>query len=458
MDTLQLETIYYRLLRHTPWGRKLKNNCFAHRANLYFHINGDVSMCSHNHSLVLGKFPENSISEIVEGDCRRQAIQSFLSGDIPTDCWSCNEKLMNNNPIAAAFQVYNKAYRKSNIPLSLEFELSNHCNLACIMCSPRLSDQIGNRSEACLPAAYDSSFADQLIPYLPYVRRASFKGGEPFVIDLYYEIWEKIIASGAKTIISVTSNGTVLNKKVRDILERGRFDINISIDSLEKDKYEEIRRNASFEVFRRNLDFFIEYCKSKKTNFTSCTCLMTNNFSGIPDIYRFAIKNRFNIFMNYVEHPIDLSVKFMEKNKILEVMSYMQKHMPNFSPIRDRENRASYDAMIRQLELWACKKTSDETIPSQGKPERTDTEEVVLLLNKLRNHVATYYGISGDVETNSDYLMQLNKFTTAYQKASAQVPSKNIIASLIACSEERFVALFSLSEEELTAYLCENSV
>jgi len=97
--------------------------------------------------------------------------------------------------------------------------------------------------------------------------------------------------------------------------------------------------------------------------------------------------------------------------------------------------------------LWACKKTSDETIPSQGKPERTDTEEVVLLLNKLRNHVATYYGISGDVETNSDYLMQLNKFTTAYQKASAQVPSKNIIASLIACSEERFVALFSLSEE-----------
>ncbi|HOY38516.1 MAG TPA: radical SAM protein [Bacteroidales bacterium] len=454
MDKYNIQSYYHRFRRLTPWGRKLKHHCFALRSNVYFHINGDVSMCSHNHSLVLGKFPENRISEIVEGEFRRQATESFLSGDIPTDCRSCYEKLKSNNPKAATFQVYNQAYRKSGIPLTAEFELSNHCNLACIMCSPVLSDQIHSEKKPDLPSPYNTDFVEQLTPYLAYLKRASFKGGEPFLIDLYFEIWEKIIASGAKTIISVTSNGTVLNKKVRDILERGRFDINISIDSLEKDKYEEIRRNASFDVFRRNLDFFIGYCKSKKTNFNSCTCLMTNNYSGVPDIYRFAIKNRFNIFMNYVEHPAYLSVKTMEKNKILEVMTYMQKHMPKFSPIRDRENRASYDAMIRQLELWAHEKEPDVTIPSQAIPEITNTEQVALLLNKLRQHFATYYGISGDVETNSDYLMQLNKFTTAYQKASAQVLSKNIIASLIACSEERFVALFSLSEEELIEFLC----
>ena len=67
--------------------------------------------------------------------------------------------------------------------------------------------------------------------------------------------------------ISVTSNSTVLNDRIKKILEKLRFNFTISIDSVNKETYEKIRKNASFEETFYNFDYYLEYTKRKKTFF-----------------------------------------------------------------------------------------------------------------------------------------------------------------------------------------------
>src|SRR5205814_4784152 len=97
-------------------------------------------------------------------------------------------------------------------PRIMEFCLENTCNLACVMCNSLLSSSIRkNEHLPPLKKQYDEHFADQLIPYIPYLKEAIFSGGEPFLIPLYYKIWEQMLDINPDITICVVTNGSTLN-------------------------------------------------------------------------------------------------------------------------------------------------------------------------------------------------------------------------------------------------------
>ena len=50
---------------------------------------------------------------------------------------------------------------------------------------------------------YDAAFVKQLEEFIPHLEEVKFYGGEPFLIEIYYEIWEKIMELNPKVRISV---------------------------------------------------------------------------------------------------------------------------------------------------------------------------------------------------------------------------------------------------------------
>ena len=82
-----------------------------------------------------------------------------------------------------------KTKQETQYPLRMDFELSNKCNLECAMCSGYFSSTIrANREQLPpLPMVYDQAFVEQLLPFLPHLTNAKFLGGEPFLVDIYYE-------------------------------------------------------------------------------------------------------------------------------------------------------------------------------------------------------------------------------------------------------------------------------
>ncbi|MBK8698395.1 MAG: radical SAM protein [Saprospiraceae bacterium] len=141
--------------------------------------------------------------------------------------------------------------------------MSNTCNLEDIMCSGQVSSSIRTHRDHLppLPMPYDDAFVTQLREFIPHLHEAKFYGGEPFLIPIYYQIWEAIAELKPELFMFVITNGTVLNSRVKDLLQKGRFELAVSIDALDKTKLESIRKNVHLETLLEHIDYFSTYSR-----------------------------------------------------------------------------------------------------------------------------------------------------------------------------------------------------
>jgi MoaA/NifB/PqqE/SkfB family radical SAM enzyme len=160
-------------------------------------------------------------------------------------------------------------------PRVMEFELSNTCNLECIMCNGYFSSSIRKNREHLPPieSPYNDKFVDELDEFIPHLTDAKFLGGEPFMIDIYLSIWERIRKLNPNIRIHITTNGTFLNNRIKDLLEGLKAGIILSIDSVNKETYPKIRVNGSYDKVMENLEYFRDYTKRKSTFLSMAACL-----------------------------------------------------------------------------------------------------------------------------------------------------------------------------------------
>ena len=123
---------------------------------------------------------------------------------------------------------------------SLRFSITNRCNLNCIYCHCEgeerakeiLTDKIAKRE---ISAEFIIAIARVASDYFD-IRRIKFSGGEPLMrADL------ADIVQGMRDIednISVTTNGVFLGKYARALADAGLDRVNVSLDSINEEKYD----------------------------------------------------------------------------------------------------------------------------------------------------------------------------------------------------------------------------
>jgi MoaA/NifB/PqqE/SkfB family radical SAM enzyme len=96
-----------------------------------------------------------------------------------------------------------------------------------------------------------------------YIRYTS--EGEPLVHPHCYDMIELAVRHSG-TLVSLTTNGTILNeKRVRRLLEAGLDVIDVSIDALTPETYAKIRVNGDLEVTRANVLRMIDMARGTRT-------------------------------------------------------------------------------------------------------------------------------------------------------------------------------------------------
>ncbi len=306
--------------------RKPKFICKAAEYSLLFQPGGEVMACHYNRGYVLGLYPNDSINDIWFGKKRSNLVKSIRSGKFDTSCYFCKSAIEQNLIHKAGINKYEYIVPdKHKMPVSMEFQLDNICNLECIMCSGEYSSQIRKNREKGEPyiSPYNDDFVEQLKPFIPYLKQASFTGGEPFLFEIYFKIWDlmKILNPDIKLYIS--SNGTILNDKVKSYLEQLNFNLTISIDSLNKENYERIRKNALLENTLENIKYYIEYCKRKETNFNIKSLVTPFNINEIPELFEFCNENKINFIPKTAILPGFASFSSRNKNEIQYVIDLL---------------------------------------------------------------------------------------------------------------------------------------
>jgi sulfatase maturation enzyme AslB (radical SAM superfamily) len=240
----------------------------------------------------------------------------------------------------------------------MEFELSNTCNLECVMCTGEFSSSIRKNREKLPPLndPYGPEFIEQLEEFIPYLTDTKFYGGEPFLIDLYYDIWEKIIELNPKCRINIQTNATILNNKVKSLLERGNFLINISLDSLEKDTYESIRVNAKFERVLENVEYFIDYCKRKGTFIGISACFMRQNWKEMPSFIQFCNEKQVPVYFHMVVNPKHSAVWMLPVDELEQISCFFHQEF-NLAATTEIElkNRQHFNDLVKQVDYWYSK-------------------------------------------------------------------------------------------------------
>lgn len=359
--------------------------CYAPFSNLYFGTTGAVTACCFNREYVLGNYPQNSIKEIWEGEKANQLREHINNADLSLGCGKCAETIESKNYAAVNAATYDYfTSSTAHYPTRIDFELSNTCNLECVMCNGYCSSTIRKNVEKLppLPNYYDDAFVAQLEEYLPHVQYAKFLGGEPFLIEIYYKIWERMAVLSPNCIMYLQTNGTVLNEKVKNALANGRFNIGVSIDSLQKEKAEAIRVNAKLDRVLENVGYFAQYCKEKGTEFSICFSPMRNTVDELEDFILFSNKVGANAYFNIVFEPHNVAIWNLPAAELEALIT-------KFRPVRvpattalERKNAQMFYSFVEQLKQWYASALERQSV--------ANTVELNVLIEQATVKIAGY--------------------------------------------------------------------
>lgn len=331
--------------------------CYAPKTTMRFSLSGNVLACCYNRKYFLGKFPENNLHDIWFGKKIEKLQRSIAGNDFYNGCHRCEEDIISGNysRVGAKQYDYLSKYKAENAyPVMLDFEISNTCNLECIMCNGENSSLIRKNVENLPPISnpYNDIFIEQIIEFIPHLKEARFVGGESFLMDINYKIWKKIVEINPKVEISVLTNGTLLNEKINKIINQGNFRISLSIDSFNKQTYESIRKNADFETVTNNLEYFKQHSIKNNYTFNINVCPIRQNWEEIPEIVEYCNQNNFNLIFHTVVFPPNTSLWNLSKEELGQIIKFYKKQNIFNKGKLSKANIATFNGLILQIENW----------------------------------------------------------------------------------------------------------
>lgn len=172
----------------------------------------------------------------------------------------------------AAYQKYRSLWRSTAVehvvtdfPVHLDIEITSHCNLLCTMCPRTHRVQRGEWVDKHMSIEKFRSIIDEgSANGLCAINLNNF--GESFMNK---NLFQMISYAKEKGIIDVMvhTNGTIMSEKIaRKTIDSGLDKLVFSIDSIEKETYENIRVGARYEKVMRNVRLFAKVRREMKKN------------------------------------------------------------------------------------------------------------------------------------------------------------------------------------------------
>lgn len=332
--------------------------CHAPFVSVNFSQTGEVTSCCYNRSFVLGRYPDQTLEEIWHGRPAQALRTAFLEQSPARGCDLCFHQLASGNFAGVLMRNFDRygtdrPDRTAAVasPRVLEFEISNNCSLECVMCSGDWSSAIrANREHrAPLKNPYDQAFVEQIEAFLPHIVQAKFLGGEPFLINRYYDIWNSIRRVNPRVRLSITTSAAVLPERARSLLEDLTADIVVSIDSLARETYELIRVNARHDTVMTNVEYLLDYSRRRGTALTFAVCPMTHNWRELPDIAAFCEARGIGIHFNTVVRPREASLAALSEDRLAAVIEDLES---NRSDVWSERTQRQWSGVLGQLNGW----------------------------------------------------------------------------------------------------------
>jgi GTP 3',8-cyclase len=125
----------------------------------------------------------------------------------------------------------------------LRISLTDHCNLRCVYCMP---EDMTFRPNAALMQDDEVLLFVQLFTHLGF-HKFRLTGGEPTVRAHIVDLVRGITQTPGVRSLSMTTNGILLSRLARPLAEAGLQRVNVSLDTLDPEKFRRLTRWGRLE-------------------------------------------------------------------------------------------------------------------------------------------------------------------------------------------------------------------
>ncbi len=223
----------------------------------------------------------------------------------------------------------------------LRLAVTDRCNLRCFYCMPEEGINYLPRKELL---TYEELERVVRITVSLGINKVRITGGEPFLRKGMMEFLERLLGIKGLEKLNITTNGTFTAGLVPHLKSIGINSINLSIDTLDPQRFFEITRRDSFEAVMRTLDELIENNIPTKIN---CVVMNGRNTEDIIPMVELAkhrpIGVRFIEEMPFNGSGVDGRPKPWAFPQILD---HIKSHFPNIRKLEDEPSSTSFNYQI----------------------------------------------------------------------------------------------------------------
>jgi molybdenum cofactor biosynthesis protein A len=156
--------------------------------------------------------------------------------------------------------LYDNHGRKINY---LRLAVTDRCNLRCFYCMPEEGINYIPRKDLL---SYEEMERIVKVMVSLGIQKVRITGGEPFLRKGMMSFLKRLTEIEGLEKLNITTNGTLTAGKVAELKKMGINSVNLSLDSLDPQRFYEITRRDEFDTVMKTLDELIENDINTKIN------------------------------------------------------------------------------------------------------------------------------------------------------------------------------------------------
>jgi cyclic pyranopterin phosphate synthase len=223
----------------------------------------------------------------------------------------------------------------------LRLAVTDRCNLRCFYCMPEEGINYVPRKDLL---SYEEMLRLSRILSQHGINKIRITGGEPFLRKDLIEFLRELSQINGISKIRITTNGILTLKYLDDLKNLGINTINLSLDTLDSERFLEITRRDKFHEVINCLNAMIAHNMQVKIN---CVVMEEKNIKDI-------------ILLTELTREKNISVRFIEempfngiggptsgiKWNYITILEHIKDHFGDFTKLPDEPNTTSYNYII----------------------------------------------------------------------------------------------------------------
>ena len=222
----------------------------------------------------------------------------------------------------------------------LRLAVTDRCNLRCLYCMPAEGLKWVPRKDLL---SYEEIMRLLKIFYDLGITKLRFTGGEPFLRKDFVRLIEEVSSKNWFNQISITTNGTLTAPHVERMKEIGIHSVNLSLDTLNREKFNALTRRNDFDEVMRTFDLMLKHGIETKINAVIVEGQNDDDIIPLAELTK-----QFPVDVRFIEEmPFNgVGERHAIKWNFKSILEELKQHYPEMNKIVDGENSTSLNYHI----------------------------------------------------------------------------------------------------------------